>query len=501
MCKKIVLFLITLCCFTIAAYSAESRFTLVIDPGHGGHDAGAIGRVAKEKDLTLRYALAFGRMVERNCPDVKVVYTRKTDRFVELYRRAEIANQNKADLFVSIHINALPRGRVARGFQTYTLGTSKRTGKKTGVEANLEVAKRENSVIFLEKDYKQTYQGYDPNSPESNIMFEFIQDKNMENSVELAKYMQRYVCQATGRENMGAQQDNLAVLRLSSMAGCLVECGFISTRDEENFMNSKAAAEQYARGFYNAFMAYRKSHGGNTSISYQPAVVSDTKPEPVAEKKNVKETRKERKERERLEKARQEELRKQEEMRDRELAERQAQDPQTMFKVQPQPKVQPQTSQNASQTPKNASQDSPNSSQAVQDGSQTTQVASQNPQRAPQTVQSQTPDKSQPSDGIDSSKGVVNQVLKPVFKVQIFTSSTLLKSNDKRFKGLKDTGYYQEGGIYKYTVGASENYNEMLRFRREVAKVFPNAFIIAFKNGERMDVNDAIKEFKSNKSR
>ncbi len=171
-----------LCGAVMANAAVKNGFTLVIDAGHGGHDTGAVGAISKEKNLTLKFALAFGRLVEQNCPDVKVVYTRKTDKFVELYRRAEIANQAKADLFISIHINALPKGRVARGFQTYTLGSSKRTGKKTGVLQNLEVAKRENSVIFLEKDYKQTYQGYDPNSPESDIMFEFVQDKNMENS-------------------------------------------------------------------------------------------------------------------------------------------------------------------------------------------------------------------------------------------------------------------------------------------------------------------------------
>ena len=269
MCKKIVLFLITICCFVVSADAASKKFTLVIDAGHGGHDTGAVGAISKEKNLTLKFALAFGRMVECNCPDVKVIYTRKSDVFVELYKRAEIANRNKADLFISVHINALPKGRVARGFQTYTLGSSKRTGKKTGVFQNLEVAKRENSVIFLEKDYKQTYHGYDPNSPESNIMFEFIQDKNMENSVELAKYMQRYVCRATGRQDMGAQQDNLAVLRLSSMPGCLIELGFISTRDEEKYMNSKAAEEAYARGIFNAFLAYRKKHGGNITIPFQ----------------------------------------------------------------------------------------------------------------------------------------------------------------------------------------------------------------------------------------
>ena len=144
--KKILFILITFL-FSVASADAQNKkFTLVVDAGHGGGDTGAIG-VAKtrEKDLTLKFALAFGKLVEKNCPDVKVIYTRKTDKFVELYRRAEIANNNKADLFISVHINALPKGHIARGFQTYTLGRSRRTGKKTGVMENLEVAKRENA--------------------------------------------------------------------------------------------------------------------------------------------------------------------------------------------------------------------------------------------------------------------------------------------------------------------------------------------------------------------
>ena len=130
-------------------------FTVVIDAGHGGDDPGAIGRIAREKTLNLNAAMQLGAMIHEAYPEVNVVYTRQTDIFIPLRTRADIANKNKADLFISIHINSLPRGKRAYGFQTYTLGKSKRTGKKTGVLENLEVAKRENAVILLEKDYKQ----------------------------------------------------------------------------------------------------------------------------------------------------------------------------------------------------------------------------------------------------------------------------------------------------------------------------------------------------------
>ena len=402
-------------CGAVMLHAAnKNTFTLVVDAGHGGHDTGAVGSISKEKNLTLKFALAFGRLVEQNCPDVKVIYTRKTDKFVELYRRAEIANQAKADLFISVHINALPKGRVARGFQTYTLGTSKRTGKKNGVLQNLEVAKRENSVIFLEKDYKQTYQGYDPNSPESDIMFEFVQDKNMENSVELAKYMQKYVCQATGRQDMGAQQDNLAVLRLSSMPGALLELGFISTRDEEDFMNSASAENLYARGMFNAFLNYRKRHGGNITIPYMKiddpvpeAPIVETKVEPI-EVKSVSD---------------------------------------------PEPEPQP-------------------------------------------VVETPQPEPSKPEPS-KSAKAATDDA--PVFKVQILSSASKVKVTDARFKGLSGVESYQDGGMYKYTVGSSTNYNEIYRLRKEVAQKIPEAFIIAFKGGKRVDVNAAIREFKSKK--
>ena len=422
MCKKIVLFLITFFCFAAIATAANRNFTLVIDAGHGGGDTGAVGGAGvREKDLTLKFSFAFGRLVEQNCPDVKVIYTRKTDKFVELYKRAEIANKNKADLFISIHINALPKGHTARGFQTYTLGKSRRTGKKNGVMENLEVAKRENEVIYLEKDYQQTYHGYDPNSPESDILFEFIQDKNMENSIELAKYMQKYVCQATRRQDMGAHQDNLAVLRLTSMPGCLIELGFISTRDEEQYMNTSLATEQYARGIFNAFIAYKKRFSGGITVPYMAEPKAETKRDPKPEVKPESKLREDVIVQEEV--APQEEMKAQEEVK-----------VDSVVKPAPLPEV-----------------------KQVESG--------------------------------------------PVFKVQILTSPKALKTNDSRFKGVTGISSYRESGMIKYTVGSSEDYNEINQLRKKLLDKFPEAFLIAFKDGKRVNVQEAIKEFKSKKTR
>ena len=434
--KRIIFLLITCLFFVASVDAANKKFTLVVDAGHGGGDAGAIGKgKTREKDLTLKFALAFGKLVEKNCPDVNVIYTRKTDRFVELYRRAEIANNNKADLFISIHINAVPKGHIARGFQTYTLGRSRRTGKTTGVMENLEVAKRENAVIYLEKNYKQTYRGYDPNSPESNIMFEFVQDKNMENSAELAKYMQRYVCQATGRADMGAHQDNLAVLRLTSMPGCLIELGFISTPDEEQYMNTSAATEQYARGIYNAFAAYKKRHGGSITIPYMPDPIEEKAPVEVEVKKEEPQT------------------------------------PVAQEEMAPAPTLQEEASP-ISVTPES--------------------------QEVPEVQKPQEPQK-EPESKKEVEAPVTASAASdaPVFKVQILVSSQKIKAGDSRLKGQTGVDSYVENGLTKYTVGASENYNEIYHLRKSLQEKFPEAFIIAFKGGKRMDVQQAIREFKN----
>ena len=246
----VVIFLLSVVC----GITAADKFVLVIDAGHGGKDSGALGKRSAEKNINLPVALAFGKYVENNCPDVKVVYTRKTDVFVELNERANIANRNKADLFISIHTNALEGGKIARGFQTYTMGMH-------NAAENLNVAKRENSVILIEKNYKQRYAGFDPKSSESYIMFELMQDKNMANSVDLAKTVQSEVCAYSGRLNKGVHQAGLLVLRETSMPGCLIELGFITTQDEEEFLNSKEGQDKLAKGIFNAFVKYKKKHG------------------------------------------------------------------------------------------------------------------------------------------------------------------------------------------------------------------------------------------------
>ena len=234
----------------ILSLSAQP-YTLVIDAGHGGKDPGAIGRKSKEKNINLAVALAFGKLVEQNCPDVKVVYTRKTDVFVELDERANIANRNKADLFVSIHVNSTAAKNGPQGTETHTLGMHRAAD-------NLEVAKRENSVITLESNYEQKYEGFDPKSSESYIIFELMQDKNMEQSVNFAKLVQQQFKSTAGRVNKGVYQAGFLVLRATSMPSALIELGYINNANEETYLCSAAGQSALAKSIYNAFKAYKK---------------------------------------------------------------------------------------------------------------------------------------------------------------------------------------------------------------------------------------------------
>ena len=433
MLKKITLILTLLCMLVLTATGANRRFTLVIDPGHGGHDAGALGAISKEKNINLSVALQFGKYVERNMPDVRVIYTRKTDVFIPLKQRANIANRANADLFISVHTNALPAGKIARGFETYTLGMHR-------AKDNLDVAMRENSVISMETGYQQTYQGFDPRSSESYIIFEFIQGKNMERSVELARNIQRKVCNSANRPDKGVHQAGFLVLRETSMPSCLIELGFITTADEERLLNDASRVDDIARGIYEGFAQYRNKYDKSISVPYRAA---DT--ESVSVAKIVSDTKQEQDER------RAEEV-----------------------DSAPRRTVQQNRSQNQ--------QDKP-----AQQSRQT--------QQNRQNQQNRTSQQNKP---VQQKANVADA---PVFKLQIFVSNRMLRKGDAHFKG--ETGYdsYQEGNMVKYTMGASTNYNEIYRLRKTLAEKFPEAFIIAFKNGKKYDVNQAIREFKQNRNR
>lgn len=360
-------------------------FVVVIDAGHGGHDPGAIGKISKEKNINLNVALKVGNLIKNNCDDVKVIYTRSKDVFIPLDRRAEIANNAKADLFISIHTNALANNRTAKGASTWTLGLAKS-------DANLEVAKRENSVILYESDYQTRYAGFNPNSAESYIIFEFMQDKYMEQSVHLASLMQKQFRHTCKRLDRGVHQAGFLVLKASAMPSILIELGFISTPEEERYLNSETGATTMAKGIYHAFLNYKREHEIRLTGVSKTVIPTEQKEQDI-EKEN----------------------------------------------------------------------DSPVTVQKV--------------------AESATND---------------NEI---TFKIQILTSSKPLAKNDKRLKGLKGVDYYKEKDIYKYTYGASGDYNKVLRTKRTITAKFKDAFIIAFRDGEKMNVNEAIAEFKKRRNK
>ena len=368
--NRILLFLCILACsYPVIGNTINDRFIVVIDPGHGGNDPGAIGTRGKEKNINLNVARKLGRLIEDNCNDTKVVYTRKSDIFVPLHRRAEIANNAKANLFISIHTNAVARkNSYVKGTETYTLGLHR-------TEENLEVAKKENSVILIEDDYKQRYAGFNPNSSESYIIFEFMQDKNMSQSVNFATLIQQNF-KSYNRIDKGVHQAGFLVLRETSMPSVLIELGYISNPSEETYLLSDKGTTDLANAIYRAFINYK----GNSS------------------------------------------------------------------------KIKPTTV-------------TPNNRQEIT-----------------------TPKEKE-----------TKETSKIKFKIQILASDRVLPQNSKQFKGLKPVSWYKENGLIKYTYAEDEDYNKILKIKKKIVDPkFKDAFIIAFKNDTKININKAIKEFKNN---
>lgn len=550
----------------VASAATKRPFVLVIDAGHGGKDAGAVGQLTKEKDINLNVALALGRLVEKNCPDVKVIYTRKTDVFVTLQGRAEIANRNKANLFISVHTNSSPVGKTApMGAETYTLGMHRAAD-------NLEVAKRENSVITQENNYKQTYHNFDPRKSESYIIFEFLQDRNMQQSVDLARAIQRNYT-SSGRKNKGVHQAGFLVLRATSMPSVLTELGFISNAEEEKFLHSQEGVATLARAIFEGFKAYRQKHyaqdiesleksndeGENQTLVAenepnsdapspldkvrdavsvpQPVDVSTLKAEMVpvttrpfgqpaapvqkvsgeinkvisqpelppvpAVVNNVASTTTAAVAKEVAAAA--------------PIVNNVASTPAVtkdvvanrptttvvaqqdslvpvipaVAAVQPVTTTSPAVAENKVVQPDNKSPQPEIKTQTAPQDNKTSQTKAQTkaPAKTQDTTKTQDTKKTQ-----DTTKKIEKKTNeRPIFKLQLFTIDHALRSDDRHFKGLSPVEYYEEGGRYKYTYGATANYEDAKRLQKDIVDKFPEAFVVAFLYQQRIELAEAIK--------
>lgn len=371
---------LSLCLLMVAMVAGAKDFTVVIDAGHGGKDPGAVSANGKvyEKDVTLKVALMVGESIAKSHPEVKVLYTRKTDVFVGLNDRARMANKADADLFISIHVNAA-QNRSAKGAETYTLGI-----EEARTERNLDIAKRENGVILLEDDHEKTYANFNPNSPESYIIFEYMQSEFVKESIHIAQYVQENFANDANRLDRGVRQAGFLVLNATSMPSILVELGYISNPEEAKYLASASAQQRLSNCISKAFDVYyadlKKLSDGSAPFSEGISSVDESSKEDAN---------------------------------------------------------QPETQDDA----------------------------------------------------------------EPVFKVQFLSSSKKISKGDQAFKGLSPVDYYYDKGLYKYTYGATRDYNEILRLKRKVNEKFKDAFVVAFVKGERVDTKQAIAQFQRKKSK
>lgn len=372
--------------FTFILFCTSSfAFTLVLDAGHGGQDAGAIGSFSKEKNINLTYVLALGEKIAANHKDVKIIYTRTTDVFIPLNERAQIANKANADLFMSIHTNSA-KNKTANGTETFTLGHARS-------KENMELAMLENSVILLEEDYQKTYQGFDPNSTDLYIMFQFMQDQYMEQSIKFADLIQQNFSKNTPLTDRGVRQAGFLVLRATTMPSVLVELGFISNREEEKYLNRKENQDKMVDAIYEAFVNYKR----------------------VLEKKN--------------------------------------------------------------------------GGQPIEHGKNTTIHTTPTPQQTTTSTPTQKP--------TNTSTVVTESNI--LFKVQFLVSKKKYKEGNAIFKGVTNIDSYVENGFYKYTTGSTSDIDAINQLKNNVTKKFPDAFVIAYKNGKRCNIHDAIKEVSDKK--
>lgn len=368
-----ILLLIIALCFANKKANAQSDHytikTVVIDAGHGGKDPGAVGKSIKEKDVVLSIALKLGGYIEKYFPAIKVIYTRKTDVFIPLGTRSDIANHNKADLFISIHANANNNPNI-RGTETYTLGLHK-------TKENLEVAMKENAVMLYEDDYSTKYEGFDPNNPASYIIFNLMQGVNRDKSISLAELTEFQFKTRVGRHSRGVREAGFWVLKQVSMPSILVEVGFVSNPTEGKYLKNNSNQDYLASAIFRAFRDYANKVEENSVVLRQEEIIASI--DTVINKDTIKEV--------------------------------------------PVPKIKSSLE----------------------------------------------------------------------FCVQIKSSTKPIPLNSKTFRNLKDIKERKLKGTYKYTIGSTTNYKEIVHIQSEVRKKIKDCFVVAFYKEERISLSKAKK--------
>lgn len=456
-----------LCCLTffnavIFAQSSEKKFKLVIDAGHGGDDPGCPGKKSKEKTVTLNVALKLGKLISDNYDDVQVIYTRKTDVFVEVYKRAVIANNNHADLFVSIHCNGA-ENKSAHGVETWVMGL-----EKSG--ANMEVAKRENAAILKEKNFENNYEGFNPNSPEANVIFSLHTSAYMNHSIMLADKVQRNLVRNTHLVDRTVKPGGFWVLYKVAMPSILIELGFISNAVEEEYLIKPSSQDVMAVSIYNAFVEYRNAlDGTNKPLLPLPKAGEREKADDGVAADPVKPAPKQ----------------------DAGVAA----DP-----VKPQPKadagvaaepVKPAPKQDAG-VAADPVKPQPKADEGVAADPVKPQpkpdaaVAAEPAKPAPQT-------EAKPAPQTPASTAVQHNIR---FRVQIAAIPENVSVTDSRFKKVKDVRKFQEGKLWKYTSGNATTLEEAQEILKAVKPYFADAFIIAFDGDTKIPVSQAVERLK-----
>ena len=519
--KRLFAIFVALVCVNGMVFSQKKTVTqvktVVIDAGHGGAKPGAVGKKSQEKDLTLSMALKLGQLIKDNYSDVTVVYTRTSDVDITLANRARVANKAKADLFISIHCNSCPSS-VPTGVETYVMGLSK-------TKANMEVAKKENADILLEDNYKDNsdYQGFDPNSPESYVMFSMFQNAYIDKSLDFADLMQKEYRRAINTVDRGVKQAEFFVLYQTSMPSVLTEVGFISNAEEEQYMMSDEGQATIVSSIFKAFVAYKSASEGvkvPTNLVYTGLKGYKEKKQKSADSQ-VPDLSADKKSKE----GRQEKTYAELNASSQKNSDNEVTLPSTMI---------PSTAATGVEPPLPMEEPKPDSSVVSEPISKPATVAltkeeteeplakglrrkndpkpavavespaapvsakpaapvlekpakTESKPSAPLTV-TESPVVEKPA--VASPENPANESV--VYKVQFMTCDRVLKAGAREFRGITDYEYYRQRNIYCYTIGSFAKLSDAVAMQKNVReKGFSDAFVVAFYAGERITMQQA----------